>query len=212
MAVELRDDGASRRIRRSLSCGVLGVWLALSISGGALAQERSSAMAGYASCAETDLSGPKKAALRSVIAASLRWPRAKGDQSEDRIIADAAPLVRIGGLRAAHRDALVYLSGGNYCGSGGCQLLIFSDNGRYKLMSKIYSVHEPAILTTAHNGWADLGAKVSGGGAGAPYSVRLSYGRQGYPKNAAAGELPKMSQGVLGRTQADRTQEYCALK
>jgi len=105
MAVELGDDGASKRIRRSLSRGALGIWLALSISGGAVAQERSRAMAGYASCTEKDLSGAKQASLRSAVARSLRWPRAKGDQSEDRMIADAVPLVRVGGLRAAHRDA-----------------------------------------------------------------------------------------------------------
>ena len=63
-------------------------------------------------------------------------------------------------------EALVYLPGREYCGSGGCTLLVFRlAQGTFRLVSRISLTRTPVIVSShATNGWKDLIIFVSGGG------------------------------------------------
>jgi hypothetical protein len=91
-------------------------------------------------------------------------------------------------------DALVLLGSPNWCGTGGCTLLVFEGmenqdplpgepDDTYTLVSRISLVQEPLIISdTATNGWQDLILEVSGGGA-TPGQVVLTFDGSTYPTN-----------------------------
>lgn len=65
-------------------------------------------------------------------------------------------------------DAIVYLLGGSWCGSGGCTTLILrQERGSWKVVSKI-TIVRPSIrvLESTLNGWHDIGVWVQGGAFG----------------------------------------------
>lgn len=90
-------------------------------------------------------------------------------------------------------DALVLLVSANWCGSGGCTLLVFEGqeeglqtvtpgNG-FRLVSQSTLIREPLIVSeTRTQGWRDLVVNVSGGGA-KPTQVALQFDGQTYPSN-----------------------------
>ncbi|HEX5000007.1 MAG TPA: MliC family protein [Terriglobia bacterium] len=81
-------------------------------------------------------------------------------------------------------ELLVYVAGPMVCGSGGCNLLVFTPVGNgYRLVSRI-SVTRPPIRASNNrsSGWRDLIVHVSGGGARSE-DVALSFDGKSYPKN-----------------------------
>ncbi len=91
------------------------------------------------------------------------------------------------------RDAIVYLVGGGYCGSGGCTTLILAEHGEhFRLVSRIMLTRPPIrVLTTRTMGWSDLAVFVAGGGNYRPYTARLQFNWQKYPGSAwSAGASP----------------------
>lgn len=82
-------------------------------------------------------------------------------------------------------EAVVYVYGRDWCGSGGCPTLILSrrDN-EYVLMSKISVTYPPVIvLSTSTNGWRDISVRVAGGGLPESYDAILRFDGEGYPLN-----------------------------
>ena len=91
-------------------------------------------------------------------------------------------------------DALVLLGSSNWCGSGGCTLLVFQGEGdgvlmdqelnnEFRLVSKITLVQQPVIVSTNQtNGWRDLLLQMSGGGAPVG-TVALQFDGEAYPSN-----------------------------
>lgn len=78
-------------------------------------------------------------------------------------------------------DGIVLLEGTNWCGSGGCTLLVFEglDNGSYKLASKSTVASAPVyVLEATSHGWSDLSVYTSGKG-----QVILKWGGSNYPSN-----------------------------
>lgn len=68
-------------------------------------------------------------------------------------------------------EVFVYLMGGFFCGSGGCNLLVFSQNmDGYSLLANISTSDPPIIVAdTQSNGYSDFWRMQSGGGGPSEY-------------------------------------------
>jgi heat shock protein HslJ len=74
------------------------------------------------------------------------------------------------------REVLVYLLGAMFCGTGGCNLLLFTEvDGGYRLVQRFIRSRLPVIVSEGKtSGWADLSYQQSGGGGPAEY-VRFGF-------------------------------------
>ncbi len=102
------------------------------------------------------------------------------------------------------RIALVQLIGMNWCGSGGCSLLILRPAaGGYQTVGNIGRVSNPVrVLTTTTNGLPDIGVTVSGGGGPAAYEAKLSFDGEAYPDFPSDTPLVG-AEGTVVMTDAD---------
>lgn len=101
--------------------------------------------------------------------------------------ADAmAPLSYVARTTGEGNDqlTLVYLVGPEYCGSGGCNLLILGRQGHpYAVLGEVTVAQAPIrVLTTRTNGRPDIGVRVAGGGA-EPHEALLAFDGTRYPSN-----------------------------
>ena len=82
-------------------------------------------------------------------------------------------------------DAIVYLTGNEWCGSGGCTTLILKqDGGSWRIVTKITLTRLPIrALVNVSNGWHSLGVWVQGGGIRAGYEAELNFDGKTYPRN-----------------------------
>ena len=82
------------------------------------------------------------------------------------------------------RIALVYLVGMNWCGSGGCNLLILRPGAAgWETVGNVSRASTPVrVLTTATNGLPDIAITVSGGGGPPAYEAKLSFDGRTYPR------------------------------
>lgn len=82
-------------------------------------------------------------------------------------------------------QVVVYLSGDDWCGSGGCTTLVLSKrNGSYRVISQIGITNLPIRVLDAENrGWRQLGVVVRGGGILPGYEAALAYDGTRYPQN-----------------------------
>ncbi|WP_309627610.1 hypothetical protein [Brevundimonas sp.] len=101
-----------------------------------------------------------------------------GDDAEN-----TRSVVRIVG-EGPGRIALVYLVGMNWCGSGGCNLLILRPGpAGWEQVGNVSRVSNPVrLLTTSTNGLPDIGVTVSGGGGPPAYEARVSFDGTTYPR------------------------------
>ncbi len=83
------------------------------------------------------------------------------------------------------QETLVYLRSQDWCGTGGCPLLVLRrDGASFKVMSKTTITRLPIlILPTRSHGWSDLGVTVAGGGVMRAYVARLPFDGSGYSRN-----------------------------
>jgi hypothetical protein len=81
-------------------------------------------------------------------------------------------------------EALVYLLSGAYCGSGGCNFMIFTPQGRSWRQVADMSVTNPPIRLpgTASHGWRDIAVTVAGGGS-RRHEALLAFNGRTYPDN-----------------------------
>lgn len=113
---------------------------------------------------------------------------------------DKATKVTIAVVNTNPRDAeefIVYLSGGGWCGSGGCMMLVLKPTGSsFRVIGRVTIVHLPiSILASTHYGRPDIGVLVAGGGVLSPYTAVLSFNGRRYPGNPSV--LPAREEGVL---------------
>ena len=96
---------------------------------------------------------------------------------------------------------LVYLPGRDYCGSGGCTLLVFAKVGvEYRLAARISPARVPVVVSSRRtNGWSDLVLPVAGGGVRPGYSAVLHFDGKTYPDN------PTVEPAVPLRERVDGT-------
>ena len=95
-------------------------------------------------------------------------------------------------------DAVVFLKGMQWCGSGGCTLMIFKNLGdSYKLISKSSVTSTPiSVAKTETNGWKDLIVWSRGSGL-----VLMKFNGEQYPRNPslepAASELQMLEARLI---------------
>ena len=99
-------------------------------------------------------------------------------------------------------EAIVYLMGPNWCGSGGCTSLILAPAGSsYRIITKTTITRLPIrALSTKTNGWRDLAVSVGGGGIQPGYETRLRFNGKKYPSNPSvppAQKLRKKEEGTV---------------
>ena len=111
-------------------------------------------------------------ALATAIAAAL------GDNADS-----TRTVVRVVG-EGEGRVALAYLVGMNWCGSGGCNLLILRPTADgWEQVGNVSRVSNPVrLLTTSTNGLPDIGVTVSGGGGPPAYEARVAFDGESYPR------------------------------
>ena len=79
------------------------------------------------------------------------------------------------------KDAVVLLQGAEWCGSGGCTMLIYHAKNDHSLtlVTKTTVTNTPIYqLSSTHNGWSDLSVYSKGVG-----QVKLSFDGKSYPSN-----------------------------
>ncbi len=81
-------------------------------------------------------------------------------------------------------DAIVLISDPDYCGSGGCTMVIFQGTAQgFKYISRSTITNEPVqLLPETSHGWHTLVVSVSGGGA-TPGEALLRFSGSNYPLN-----------------------------
>lgn len=108
---------------------------------------------------------------------------------------------------------LVYLIGPEYCGSGGCNLLILRRAGDSYASLGETSVTRPPIrvLSTETNGLPDIGVHVSGGGVTEGYEARLAFDGARYPRNPSVAPAQRVDK-VEGTTLITEDDQGVTLK
>jgi hypothetical protein len=94
-----------------------------------------------------------------------------------------ASLVDLNGDRRP--EAIVYLTGSTWCGSGGCTTLVLKRHeASWQLVTEIGITRLPIRAFAARsNGWRNLGVWVQGGGIQPGYEAELSFNGKQYPSN-----------------------------
>lgn len=79
-------------------------------------------------------------------------------------------------------DAIVYLSGDGWCGSGGCTMLVLIPQERsYKLVARLMIARPPIrVLTKKSHGWYGIAFWMQGGGIQPGYEAEFSFNGKTY--------------------------------
>lgn len=98
------------------------------------------------------------------------------------------------------REAIVYVTGQNWCASGGCVTLVLAPDGAtYRVVSRILITRPPIrVLTTKSHGWRDISVRVQGGGDVVGYEARLSFDGTSYPISPSNNRAEKLKTDVPG--------------
>jgi hypothetical protein len=99
------------------------------------------------------------------------------------------------------KEAIVYVSGRAWCGSGGCVMLILAPEGTsYRVVTETTITRPPIrILDTKSNGWHDIGVVVTGGGI-AGYEAVLPFDGKTYPTNPSVPPARRSIEKIRGQT------------
>lgn len=98
------------------------------------------------------------------------------------------------------KEAVVYLMGSRWCGSGGCPTLILAPEGKsHRLVAKITLTRPPIrVFKERSNGWRALGVWVQGGGVQIGYEAELHFDGNQYPSNPTIAPAHRVSQEAIG--------------
>jgi hypothetical protein len=102
---------------------------------------------------------------------------------------------------AKAKDAIVYFTDQDSCGSGGCTTLILAPSGTsYKVVTSITIGWPPIrVLASKSNGWHDIGVWVQGGGIQPGYEAILSFDGVSYPTNPSVSPAKRAASNTQGR-------------
>lgn len=100
----------------------------------------------------------------------------------------------------ASPEAIVYMMGTNWCGSGGCNTLVLKrDSDTWSLVSSVAITRPPIrVLQRTSNGWRNITVWVQGGGVLAGYEAELAYNGKSYPQNPTVYPARRLKTAVSG--------------
>lgn len=103
-------------------------------------------------------------------------------------------------LTTGPSDAIVYLSGNEWCGSGGCTTLVLAPDGQsWKIVTKITITRPPIrVLKGGTNGWRSIAVWVGGGGIRPGYEAELRFDGRTYPTNPSVPPARRLSEKADG--------------
>ncbi|HUE02137.1 MAG TPA: hypothetical protein VMR62_21385 [Bryobacteraceae bacterium] len=99
-------------------------------------------------------------------------------------------------------EAVAYISGRSWCGSGGCTTLIFHRKGSsYRVVTRITISQAPIrVFAATSHGWRNISVWVSGGGILPGHQAELRFDGKPYPGNPSlplARPLDAKSEGEI---------------
>jgi len=97
-------------------------------------------------------------------------------------------------------EAIVYLIGRQWCGSGGCHLFTLQKSGgSWKTVTSMTIINPPIrVLDRKWNGWHSLGVRVQGGGIQPGYEAELRFNGRTYPKNPSVPPARRVAGDLAG--------------
>jgi len=109
-------------------------------------------------------------------------------------------------------EDIVYIVGQDWCGSGGCTMLIVeSTQSVFKVLADVSIVQLPIrLLPSLKYGHPDIGVMVRGGGIQPGYEAVLSFDGKSYPRNPSVKPARKII-GVRGRVIIANTDDSVPL-
>jgi len=106
-------------------------------------------------------------------------------------------------------QAIVYVTGDAWCGSGGCLTLILTREGlSYRAVGRITITRPPIrVFESSSNGWRDVGVWVQGGGIQPGYEAKLHFDGRAYPSNPSIPPAQPSTTTAEGRTVLSSTDQ-----
>ncbi len=110
-------------------------------------------------------------------------------------------------------EAIVYLVGRGWCGSGGCPTLILARDGTsYKLVTSIFITRAPIrVFNEVTNGWRNIGVWVQGGGILPGHEMELRFDGRTYPSNPTMPPATRVRRRASGDVVIAKSEEMTPL-
>ncbi len=142
----------------------------------------------------------------------LRWYLRIAACSEDLTTKYSASWVDLNG--DGSREAVVYITGRKWCGSGGCTMLVLTrEKAGYRVVTKIPITRPPIrVLSETSHGWRKIGVWMEGGGIQPGYEAELRFDGRTYQLVASippAGRLANKTEGEVVVSSAQEGKPLC---
>ncbi len=179
--------GNSKAVVRSGLLVVL-VFAAFTVGAVACRAQTNSPSVSRTSLAEESL----KSSLQSYL--GQQWP----DNQDTRYVAAFVDLNGDGS-----QEAIVYLIGRAWCGTGGCHMLVLApEDSSYSVISRTPATFRPIrVLDRVSHGWRSIGVRVRGTmfttGREPPYEMELPFDGETYPTSMARRLEGQVAGGII---------------
>lgn len=106
-------------------------------------------------------------------------------------------------------EVIVYLSGGGWCGSGGCFTLVLArSDSSFRVVARITVTRPPIrVLASSSHGWRDIVVWVRGGGILKAYEAELRFDGKTYPNSPVVPPAVHLTRKAAGRIVIPASQE-----
>ncbi len=107
------------------------------------------------------------------------------------------------------KEAIVYLVGRWWCGTGGCPTLVLSrESESYRIVAKILITRPPIrVLNDTSNGWHSISVWVEGGGIQPGYEAKLLFDGRTYPISPANAPAQRLAGKAGGEVVISSSQK-----
>ncbi len=152
-------------------------------------------LSGFGWAQQPSKAGPTaEASLKSFLQSYLGKPESKEDEDDQYLVA------WVDLNDDGKQEAVVYVYGPSWCGSGGCVTLVLTPHeATYRLVTKMTVTRLPIrIMREKSHGWHDISVTV--GGAGIPaHEARIRFNGEAYPSNPSVAPAQPVKGEVQGR-------------
>jgi hypothetical protein len=106
-------------------------------------------------------------------------------------------------------EVIVYISGRNWCGTGGCPTLILASMGSsYSVVTHITITRPPIRLSkNLSHGWRNISVWVAGGGIDPAYQAELRFDGVTYPSNPTVPPARPLAAKAVGEVVISGSEE-----